>query len=404
VFGRLFGSKDNRPAPAKGQMLVQCPACGASQYEPKLVISTNCRTCGVHLSVHRGKISASIVRNAPVSPRADPPALTPPPKRSLKPIESSGGRAQPLASPQPNLPGLAEPVAEGFGAFLQGSIQAKTEAPAGPTRAGGEKTQGTKTKRATHTERGSRREASAVGQARSAKTRESNLTPMPWDEARPAQRHRLPPQAKLPQASSPQAPREPTTLQRMREGEVYRRAYFKEALCFACNHSSTVNRSARQTNCPACGAVICLEDVEINLEIERCVQTRGDLLVRKRGELTCDLVECRDLRCHGVIHGDISASGDAIFANDGLIKGRIRCRRLVIDKGANTSFSQPVQANEAEINAKVTGDIECRGRLVIGKNGLVRGDVSAASVSIEPGGTLDGNIRIITPYHPSSRL
>lgn len=383
-------------------MLLQCPDCGASQYEPKLVISTNCRTCGVHLNVQRGKVRAS-KELAPALPRrADPPPLAPPPKRSLKPIgESSlGSVSPPVGSPPPVGESLPAALEQGFGAFLTGNLSRESAKRQAPT---------TKTNRSSSiAEPATRREQSSGGRVeRSSKVRESPKPPDLWQQHHEAQQRHRPSTSHArvrssPEANASQHMREPTTLQRMREGEVYRRAYFKDAVCFQCQHCSTVNRSARQTVCPKCGAAICLEDIEINLEVERPIQTRGDVLIRKRGALICSLLECGNLRCIGGVQGDILAAADACFGNDGRVNGKVRCKRLVIEKGATVEFTHPVQTDEAEIHAKLTGQIHCRGRLIIGKNGLVRGDVSAASVSIEPGGVLDGNIRIVTAYQPSA--
>lgn len=186
-----------------------------------------------------------------------------------------------------------------------------------------------------------------------------------------------------------------STLQKMRDQGIYRNAYFKDADCFDCGHKFKVSRSSRSANCPHCGAFISLEDVEINMATNQAIKTRGDVLIRKRGHLSTDLVICRDIRCQGIIEANIQAAGDAAFRTVGNIIGEVHCKRFFIEKGADVTFLNLIHAEEAEIQAKITGTILCTGPLTIGKDGAVNGDVTARSVNIEPGGELNGSMNIV---------
>lgn len=186
-----------------------------------------------------------------------------------------------------------------------------------------------------------------------------------------------------------------STLQKMRDQGIYRNAYFKDADCFDCGHKFKVSRSSRSANCPQCGALISLEDVEINMASSQSIKTRGDVLIRKRGHLSTDLVICRDLRCQGIVEANIQAAGDAVFRTIGNIIGEIRCKRFIIEKGADVTFLNLIYAEEAEVQAKITGTIICSGPLTIGKDGAVFGDVTVRSVNIEPGGELNGAMNIV---------
>lgn len=185
---------------------------------------------------------------------------------------------------------------------------------------------------------------------------------------------------------------------------MYRNAYFKDAECFDCSHKFKVSRSSRSANCPNCGAYISLEDIEINMASTQSIKTRGDVLIRKRGHVSTDLIYCKDLRCQGIVEANIHASGDAIFRTTGTIIGVIRCRRFVIEKGADVTFINDVHAEEADIQSRVTGTIYSSGPMLIGANGAVFGDITARSVSIEPGGELNGAMNIVRSQSPTRPL
>ncbi|MCB1277348.1 polymer-forming cytoskeletal protein [Prosthecobacter sp.] len=203
------------------------------------------------------------------------------------------------------------------------------------------------------------------------------------------------PQSNSPPPTPAPAPQTASSFQKMKEQGMYRNQYFKDAECFDCGHSFKTGRSAKSANCPACGAYISLEDVEINMTSTQSVKTRGNVLVRKRGRLSASSVHCRDLECHGIIEANVSCSGDASFRTTGSIIGEIRCNRFVVEKGADVAFLNAVHATEVEIQARVTGTIFCTGPVLIGSNGSVNGDVTARSVSIEPGGELNGAMNIV---------
>ncbi|MGV3661057.1 MAG: polymer-forming cytoskeletal protein [Prosthecobacter sp.] len=203
------------------------------------------------------------------------------------------------------------------------------------------------------------------------------------------------PQSNSPPPTAAPPPQTASSLQKMKEQGMYRNQYFKDAECFDCGHKFKTGRSAKSASCPTCGAYISLEDVEVNMPSTQPVKTRGDVLIRKRGRLSTSSVQCRDLNCQGIIEANVSCSGDATFRTTGSIIGEIRCHRFVVEKGADVAFMNPVHAAEVEIQARVTGTIYCTGPVLINSNGSVNGDVTARSVSIEPGGELNGAMNIV---------
>jgi cytoskeletal protein CcmA (bactofilin family) len=352
--------------------------------------------------VNRGKVTASTSTRSgglrddrlwDTAPASSEPKEAPIPtatdaKASAAKQPSSKSSLSPILVPAPTSPveediakpATAEEVEEGgFGVFLKQQVA--------PAAAPVEKTP----------------EAEVEPEARPAQVEESApLAPekeAPPQEPSITRRHHQQatrrPQSNSPPPTASPEPMSASTLQKMKEQGIYRNAYFKDADCFECRHKFKVSRSSRSANCPKCGSHISLEDVEINMNSSQPIKTRGDVLIRKRGHLSTDVIQCRDLRCQGLFEGNVHASGDAIFRATCTIVGEIHCRRFIIEKGADVTFIKVVRAEEVEIQARVTGTIISSGPLLIRSGGCVNGDVTVRSISIEPGGELNGGINIV---------
>lgn len=367
MFGRFFGSKSNQsPTPPRNQIEVVCPSCGAAQYEPRLVVSTFCKKCGVHLTIKKRQVIASSVTRSGAgmkdaeawtdetvssSPAPAVSAEEPVPAKAEEkaPPRAAGGKTKPA----PRTPEELLSPADGFGAYLQ-SQAAPEPKPA---------------------EKPEQVEKSDLAEERAAQMRK--------------------PQSNSPPPTAAPPPQTASSLQKMKEQGMYRNQYFKDAECFDCGHKFKTGRSAKSASCPTCGAYISLEDVEINMPSTQPVKTRGDVLIRKRGHLSASSVQCRDLNCQGILEANVTCTGDATFRTTGSIIGEIHCHRFVVEKGADVAFLNAVYAAEVEIQARVTGTLYCTGPVLINSNGSVNGDVTARSVSIEPGGELNGAMNIV---------
>lgn len=190
------------------------------------------------------------------------------------------------------------------------------------------------------------------------------------------------------------------TLQKMREQGYYRQQYFKNVVCFECQHEFKVGRSSKAAACPSCGVDVCLEDYDINVVSDTSIRTRGDVLVRKNGNITAESVDCRDLKLEGQITSRVRCHGTLTVRSNHTINTEIHCQRLLIEKGCDVTFAQAVQAEEVEVQGRVSGLIESSGQVIIATQGRVNGDITARSVSIQPGGQLDGNMNIVSSSSP----
>lgn len=421
MFKGLFGSKSDRSPPPKNQIEVECPACGAFQHEPKLVVSTLCRACGTHLAIDRGRVTAT-----------GQPAPAPPVRRSSTPApRTSAGTTTAPATPVPAVESPStnpEPRAEappqeiGFGAFLKNLVTPGSQPAAPPAEAPAandattsdtpaDDAQDKTAEDAPPGESTPPSQAPAVakkpGKRRPTTETETELglilEPPPADsppepEASPPAPEPTPPEQPAPEPAP--TPAQPLTTWNAGRGlppdqGLYRNQYSREATCFECGQIVQVSRAVRSATCSRCSATIPLDDVEIRHPVQRNIRTRGDVMIRRNGVVTADQLECKDLRCYGLLETNVKAAGDVILRTSGTLLGAIQCQRLLIEKGSDITFLNEVHAAQIEVHARVTGSLVASGSLRIGATGAVNGDVTASSVAIDPGGELNGAMNIV---------
>ncbi len=376
--GLLGFGKDDRPQPPKGKIEVVCPTCGAVQFEPRLVVSTFCKKCGDHLRIEKKRVTGTGVRHdRPAEPSTPPSPKVQGPARAVERAGAGeiGAAAQRAASPSE---AATHPDAKNVLRSIIGASAHKDEDTA---------------------QAGSSASKSSAEDAHAGDAGFGTMLQRAGDKKEPAPRPQFPeeprPHSNMPAPTPAPPPASASTLQKMKDQGFYRQQYFKDAQCFDCGHLFKVGRSARSANCPQCGAWISMEDVEINMNSTQVIKTRGDVIIRKRGHLSTSIVQCKDFHCQGLLEANVTATGDACFRTGGTVVGEIRCHRLVIEKGADVTFVNPIYADQVEIHAKITGTVFSRGAVLITTYGAVNGDVTARSVSIEPGGELNGAMNII---------
>jgi cytoskeletal protein CcmA (bactofilin family) len=94
---------------------------------------------------------------------------------------------------------------------------------------------------------------------------------------------------------------------------------------------------------------------------------------------------------HLAIAGDISTDGT--IRVDGRIEGTLhRTHTMIIGAGATVIGS--IEAREVVIGGEVTGNLVVSGRVEVQKTGTVHGDIRAAAVMLEEGGTVHGHVLV----------
>ena len=80
-----------------------------------------------------------------------------------------------------------------------------------------------------------------------------------------------------------------------------------------------------------------------------------------------------DLKIAGNVEGDLKATGD-----------------VTIDSGANIQAA--IEGSNVNVRGKVTGNVTAKKRLTLGGSGRLDGDVKVSRLTVEDGGTLNGNV------------
>lgn len=109
-------------------------------------------------------------------------------------------------------------------------------------------------------------------------------------------------------------------------------------------------------------------------------------------ELTGDLTTNSSLRIDGKIDGNVVCNGKLVLGQDGLISGNIN-------------------ATEVELDGTVEGHIVAEVLLTLHQTAIVKGDIRTGRLVIEDGAQIEGNIQTgdlpknttITPTKPSSK-
>jgi cytoskeletal protein CcmA (bactofilin family) len=80
---------------------------------------------------------------------------------------------------------------------------------------------------------------------------------------------------------------------------------------------------------------------------------------------------------------------------EGGFKGRLKCEsHVILNKSA--TIEADIIAEYISVHGKVTGNITALKHLNIGTTGIIRGDVKAAAITIDKGGTLNGTCKMMS--------
>ena len=94
-----------------------------------------------------------------------------------------------------------------------------------------------------------------------------------------------------------------------------------------------------------------------------------------------------------VVQGEISGRED--FVVRGQVRGKVALPEndLIVDEGGRVEAE--VRVKNIRIRGEFVGNITALGKVIIEKTGRVRGDLTAAIISIEDGAQFKGTVRIL---------
>ncbi len=85
-----------------------------------------------------------------------------------------------------------------------------------------------------------------------------------------------------------------------------------------------------------------------------------------------DIISEGDFRIDGLVEGSIKTSGRIIIGKEGEVKGKVSC-------------------NNADVEGKVSGDLNVDNLLTLKVSSNIQGDVSMGKLSVEPGAIFNVN-------------
>src|SRR5204863_6029606 len=88
--------------------------------------------------------------------------------------------------------------------------------------------------------------------------------------------------------------------------------------------------------------------------------------------------------------------GTATINYVGKIPGRLTADQVVVDRKSDVHFFRRIRVKSIEIRGRMTGEIIAEGTVVIHRNALLDGNVTAKSISVEKGGIFMGQLIIGT--------
>lgn len=86
---------------------------------------------------------------------------------------------------------------------------------------------------------------------------------------------------------------------------------------------------------------------------------------------------------------------DMTFRDRQIVGAEVSCRTLTVKSGAEVQFMRAVWAQDMIVQGRATGNITVQGKLTVGRGGVLSGLVAARTISMEDGGVLEAEARVL---------
>jgi cytoskeletal protein CcmA (bactofilin family) len=164
--------------------------------------------------------------------------------------------------------------------------------------------------------------------------------------------------------------------------------------CFDCKATQEISSAATSTICPKCSKHIDLRDYKIATSFSRSIRTHGQVHLTAKGDLSSSSVICRSALIEGKLRGNLQCFGTATINFSGKIPGRLTAEHILVERKSVVQFFRRVRVKSIEIRGQVTGEIIAEGTVIIHRNAVLDGNVTAKSISVEKGGIFNGQLII----------
>lgn len=210
----------------------------------------------------------------------------------------------------------------------------------------------------------------------------------------PKQEVRLRPREERVEAAATPAASDASLFQKF-EG-LWNKHHSSEIECFECKAKHEVSSAATSSFCPKCSTHVDLRNYKITTSFSRSIKTQGEIHVTPKGDLSSTTVTCRAAQIEGKMRGNMTCVGTATIDYVGKIPGRLTANHVLVEKKSDVHFFRRVRVKSIEIRGRMTGEIIAEGSVVIHRNALLDGNVTAKSISVEKGGIFMGQLIIGT--------
>jgi cytoskeletal protein CcmA (bactofilin family) len=164
--------------------------------------------------------------------------------------------------------------------------------------------------------------------------------------------------------------------------------------CFDCKAKQEVSAAASSTICPKCSSHIDLRDYKIATSFSRSIRTHGEIHLTAKGDLSSTSIVCRTALLEGKMRGNVHCAGTATINFIGKIPGRLTAGHVLVERKSDVQFYRQVRVKSIEIRGRMTGDIIADTVVVVHRNAVLDGNVTAKSISVEKGGLFSGQLII----------
>ena len=111
----------------------------------------------------------------------------------------------------------------------------------------------------------------------------------------------------------------------------------QQIICYHCGHPQEVGRRAQTVTCKKCNKPLQVGDLKIKAyDARRKVQTTGSLVVEKKGQIVGDDVECGVAIVRGQIkvkHG-VTVRGSVLVGPQAVVQGNVSAHSIAVGAGA----------------------------------------------------------------------
>lgn len=169
-----------------------------------------------------------------------------------------------------------------------------------------------------------------------------------------------------------------------------------EIECFDCKAKQEISSAASSTFCPKCSTHIDLRSYKVTTSFSRSIKTQGEIHVTVKGDLSSSSVTCRSALIEGKMRGNMNCLGTATINFIGKIPGRLTAEHILVERKSDVHFFRRLRVKSIEIRGRMTGEIVADGTVIIHRNAVLDGNVTAKSISVEKGGIFMGQLIIGT--------